>query len=146
MNVARPAPSGVEITKAMLDRLDDLALRQLASSAGAGRRAHSRYRYRHREINLLLLHPGGGQTKHLVCTRNISVGGLAFLHAHALQLETNCRLILPGFDRRLYPIDGAVRSCRLIEGAIHEAGVEFREPVDIAAFIGFDVSGRIRTG
>src|SRR5687767_10386051 len=108
------ASRGSEIPKALLDRLDDAALRQLAANPGVSRRAHQRYRYRQRAVNLILMHPGGGQTIHMVVTRNISAGGLALLHTSHIQVESDCRLILPGFDKRLYSVNAVVRSCRLI--------------------------------
>src|SRR5687768_16246341 len=76
---AGPAPRSVQIPKPLLDRLDDLALRQLRENPSASRRAHARYRYRHHNVRIILTHVGGGQTFHSVCTRNISAGGLAFL-------------------------------------------------------------------
>jgi len=139
-------PKGLDIPKSLLDMLDDAALKQLKSANGVSRRAHARYRYRHRDVRLILLLPGGAQTNHLVCTRNISVGGLALLHDKRVLQETRCRLILPSFDGRLHPLEAVVRSCRVAQGDICEIGVEFCDPVDVTAFIGMDTSARIRTG
>ena len=141
-----PTTKAVEVTKGLLDRLDDRALLQLQSNAGAGRRAHPRYRHRHQNVKLILLLPGGGQANHWVCTRNISVGGVAFILEGHLMLGSRCRINLPGFDGRLYPLDATVRTCRVVEGSLHEVGVEFKEPIDVSAFVGMDNSGRIRTG
>lgn len=144
-NVGRSS-GRVEIPKSLLDRLDNLALKQLKATAGTSRRAHARYRYRHRNVKMILFHSGGEHTYESVCTRNISAGGLAFLHQGCPKLDSRCQLILPGIDRNLYPVDAVIRSCRLVEGRIHEIGVEFREPVDVEAFLGIDVAARVRTG
>ncbi|MCI0632060.1 MAG: PilZ domain-containing protein [Phycisphaerales bacterium] len=140
------SPPTVQISKALLDRLDDFALRQLKGDGSPARRVHPRYRYRHVDVRLILSHSGGRQTFYPVCMRNISAGGLAFLDNKALMPETNCRFMLPAVDKKLYPVDGLARSCRLVEGSIYEVGVEFIEPVDLSLFVGADSAARIRTG
>lgn len=138
-----PAP---QVSKELLDRLDDAALQLLKIDSDRGRRAHARYRYRHADVRLVLSHAGGAQTTRSIWTRNISAGGLAFLDTQRPLAEARCRLILPGIDKKLHPVDGVVRSLRPIEGAICEVGVQFAEPVDLAVFIGMSTATRLRTG
>ena len=42
---------------------------------------------------------------------------------------------LKALDGQLVPVRGKVMWCRLITGRIHEIGIQFEEPIDLADFV-----------
>lgn len=112
-------------------------LEKLAAESHVARniRAHDRVTFTIKPFAVTFLHPGGVETRCLVTARNLSVGGLGFLHGGFLYDGTRCQLHVPTIygDRRT--LTGAVRSCRHISGNIHEVGVQFDEPIDPYEFL-----------
>lgn len=119
-------------------RLNDLLKRldESASTAdpkelpGAERRVHPRWRYRHYNLRVHVEHPRGGSSKLLVGGRNLSAGGLSFIHTAALHAGSRCRIVLTRTDRRLQSVTGEIVSCRHVEGSLHEIAVRFVHTID----------------
>ena len=111
-------PYPEERIKAILDRLD-----QADSSVDTSRRRSARYGWRSRV--LLYLGEGGREVPYEAPTRNISVGGLSFLHGYMISpgQEVWLRFPGPGWSTR----DVAARGCRCrrLEGRIYEIGVRW---------------------
>lgn len=70
----------------------------------------------------------------MVCTRNLSAGGMSFMHGGFLHSGTDIRVALSTNDGSVKTLLGKVRTCRLITRNIHEVGVEFNEKIDAEMF------------
>lgn len=119
----------------LLNRLDRRAQDEGKTAAARNRRLHQRWVFRQADIPMIVAHPGGGVSRLLVCGRNISTGGLAFMHGGYLHKGSRCRLALRQTDGDLRPMSAHVANCRLIEGALHEIGIAFDERIDPNEFI-----------
>lgn len=115
----------------LLCRLDDSP----ASRAASCRRRWKRWEYRMSDIAVLVLHPGGGTGRYLVCARNLSAGGLSFIHGGFIHLGSECRIVLPKRDGAPMAVAGTVVHCRHLERSTHEIGVEFASEIDPAAVL-----------
>lgn len=129
--------------KLVLDRLDGTGIGREGQSGpprGPEKRRQRRWAYRADQIGVTVEHPGGGVSRYLVCARNISAGGLSFLHGGFLHPGARCRLSLVRLDGGDEPIDGTIASCRLVEGRVHEIGLRFDRQIDPTLYLRFDSS------
>lgn len=103
-------------------------------------RSHKRHPYRMADIPMCIEHPDGGKSLFLVYCRNLSRGGMSFLHGGYIHTDSDCRIILR--DRNMKPValPGVIRHCRLISGSCHEIGVQFTEEVNIDQLLDEGVS------
>lgn len=115
---------------AVLDKLDAESARAVSGS----RRAHPRFEYRAENVHVVITHPGGSSARCLVSTRNLSTGGIAFLHGGFLYNGTECRIVLFTRNGEAKMLTGRVRNCRHIYQRIHEVGLQFSEPIDPSLF------------
>ncbi|MDY7108569.1 MAG: response regulator [Planctomycetota bacterium] len=99
------------------------------------RRRHARWEYRALDIAVRLTHPGGGQSRLLVCSRNLSAGGIAFLHGGYLHPGSECTLVMIRRDGTRQKLTGTIRHCRFLRGTCHEAGIKFDHPIDPHEFL-----------
>ncbi len=93
-------------------------------------RSHVRHPYRMADIPMCIEHPEGGKSLFLVHGRNLSRGGISFLHGGYVHTDSDCRIILRDLTMKPIALPGVVRHCRLISGSCHEIGVEFNEQID----------------
>lgn len=114
----------------LLDRLDHSSQKPKKSS----RRAHQRLTYRAQDVAITISHPGGGMGRFLVCARNLSAGGMSFLHGSFLHTGTEVQVLLTSQAGAPKLLQGGVRSCRHIGAHVHEVGVQFREQIDPMCF------------
>ncbi len=121
----------------LLDRLDRGSARKPLVSEGAAieRRKHPRLAYREVEVPLVVEHPGGGGAWLLVCARNLSAGGLAFIHGGFLHVGSRCRLLLHRLNGERELIGGEIVNCRHVEGALHEFSVRFEHKIELMEFV-----------
>ncbi len=118
------APAGTERSK-LLCRLD-----ARESGRDSQRREHRRWNYRATEIAIIVQHPGGGLGRFMVCARNLSAGGMSFIHGGYLHPGSDCRILLEHLDGRRTAQAAVVRHCRHIEARYHEIGVQFAATLD----------------
>ncbi|UCD76725.1 MAG: response regulator [Phycisphaerales bacterium] len=104
--------------------------RDPARKLGKCKRKHRRYSYRTLDVAMSIVHPGGGQSRLLVTSRNLSAGGIAFLHGGYLHAGSECTLALMRRDGTPICLAGTVRHCRHLQGACHEVGVQFSHEID----------------
>lgn len=99
-------------------------------------RQAERYPYRSRRA-IICLQPRDGTTASafLISTRNLSAGGLAFLHGCYLEPESECATIMYGLDGHWHGIVGVIGRCRQISVMVQEVSVVFDKPIDPALFI-----------
>jgi CheY-like chemotaxis protein/HPt (histidine-containing phosphotransfer) domain-containing protein len=121
----------------LLNRLDQAARAEPASGAAetGNRRRHMRFEYRMPNTGLTVEHPGGGISRLMVCARNISAGGLGFLHGGYLHRGSRCKVLLRGADGHIYPLGGQIVTCRHVEGVLHEIGLQFDRRIDPSKFV-----------
>ncbi len=83
---------------------------RLDESPGMGRaierRRQARIEYRVPDIAVVVQHPGGGSGKFLVHARNISAGGLAFIHGGFVHPGSECQVDLTRRDGRSLKVAG----------------------------------------
>jgi len=125
--------------------LADLQKASERSDATMQRRSHKRHDYRQRSVNALIQHPGGTVTRCVVSSRNLSAGGLGFLHGSFLHTGTACVVFLTKTSGQTVPLRGAVASCRHIRGRVHEIGLQFEDTVDPGEFMALDPADAAET-
>ncbi len=122
----------------LLNRLDGKmpsASQDRTARRGSERRVDQRFEYRHRDIGLKVEHLGGGSSQLLVSGRNLSSGGVGFLHGAFLHPGSICQLELVTASGQVEHIAGKVVSCRHVEGTVHEVGVQFEQRLDPKRFV-----------
>lgn len=120
-------PSPEEI----LERLDKNNSMAASSYRGANRREDPRWRFRRMGVPVSIEHPGGGVRRLLVTCRNISTGGLAFIHKSYLHPGTTCMVVLTKRDSRPMPVRASVVNCRYVMEGVHEVGLKFEQRIQI---------------
>ena len=76
-----------------------------------------------------------GKRTYALIPRNISRTGMSLLHGKFVYAGTACVAGLKALDGQLVPVRARVVWCRLITGRIHEIGIRFEEPIDLADFV-----------
>ncbi len=148
LDIDRGAPIGGSLRVRQIEssrlirsiRLSDHRLQQLLDSLDAGgqavpaeaarQRKHERVACRLHAVVLRITHRDEA-VNFLVPTRNISRGGLGFLHGSMLHQGTPCKLMLVFKDGRKLKADGTVARCRHVSGMIYEVGVKFDREIDL---------------
>jgi CheY-like chemotaxis protein len=115
----------------LLSRLDETPTGQ----RGRDRRRYRRWEYRMSDIAVLVQHPGGGTGRYLVCARNISAGGISFIHGGYLHPGSECRVVLPRRDGLPLAVSGTIVHCRYVESSFHEIGIQFSQEIDPASVL-----------
>jgi hypothetical protein len=116
----------------VLDRLDELE----REDAGRERRTQERFDYRPEAgLTVRIEQPGGSVSTHLVAGRNISTTGLSFLHGGFLHIGTRCTVRLIALNDESFMASGRVSRCRSVHGRVHEVGLKFDRPLELAKFI-----------
>lgn len=103
-----------------------------ASSRPNGRREDRRRYQPPQGIVLEVEHPGGSRARLLVRPRNISRGGVGFLHGGFLHDRSPCRVYLWLSDGGVFRVAAHVAHCRHVSGKIHEVGLKFATSVDLS--------------
>jgi len=97
-------------------------------------------RYPHvRRVALRVMHTGGQNTSHLVRSRNLSVGGMGFIHLNFLYPDTPCHVALQTRHGESVALAGRVTWCRHVSGKSHEIGFRFDQMIEIDEFVPPDV-------
>jgi CheY-like chemotaxis protein len=121
----------------MLNQLDNEPVDERARL----KRIHKRYPYRVPAMTIRMQQPGSATAAHYVVpTRNISAGGLAFLHGGFVHIGSKVLAQPVRQDGMWSDILGRVVSCRYIERGIHEVCVKFEDQIDPSQFCAAAVS------
>ncbi|MFO0839546.1 MAG: PilZ domain-containing protein [Phycisphaerae bacterium] len=134
MNTTHKALPTLRIDQAAVARI----LEQLDKLAGSsplrtGRRSQ-RYDYR---VSAVVSFPQiEGASREAVPCRNISRDGIGFLLGRFVYPGTTCQIHLVSEYNHGHSVEGVVRRCRYLSGTagVHEVGVQFAKPIDIAMF------------
>ena len=115
-------------------------LEQLDVAAGAAkpkqsaRRTDQRFPFRLANIPVLIAQADGMVGRFLVVTRNISTGGVSFVHGSYIHVGSRCQLTLPSVHKELVVLKGTTVSCRHLKGMLHEVGVRFDKKIELERF------------
>jgi len=114
-----------------LDQLD----RQSGPTPADDRRRHERHRHRITEGLEVTFDAFDGQpvTCH-VRPRNLSQGGIAFLHEAYVYPETRCTVALVSVTNQTVEVSGRVVGCRHVTGKLHEIAMTFDHPIEAEDF------------
>ena len=116
----------------LLDQLDALA----AADGAIERRSSVRLSYRRSGIKVAVHHPGGTSSVRQVVTRDLSTGGIGFIHSGYLYRGTRIDVLLPRHDRSGEDvIHGTVIECIHVKGAWHSIGVKFAEHISTRLYV-----------
>ncbi len=107
----------------------------------ASRRSHERVEWHLLDVAVMIVHPEGGVGRFIVAARNLSAGGMAFIHGGFLYPGSKCEVSLPTVWGGKEVIAGKVVSCRHRQGQQHEIGVQFKQHVDPRRFIADAAAG-----
>lgn len=97
------------------------------------RRKHERYAYRCKGL-VVSIDQGNYQSILTAPIRNISNGGMAFLHRAMVHVGRSCRLQIRTPANRWIHITGKVVRARYVTQGIYEIGVQFDEEIDATQF------------
>jgi hypothetical protein len=114
-------------------RLTDAQLQELFAKLDAASlaepfegRQNERFPYRLKGCVVHMQQPGDGSPRaFLVPTRNISSGGVSFLHGGYVHTGTHCTVQLITAHGTWADVPGEVVRCSYVQGQIHEVGVKF---------------------
>lgn len=84
---------------------------------------------------LRLGHPGDAPGTYIVRSRNISSGGLGFIHGCFIEPGTRCSIALQAEDGYGKILAGRIAWCRRVELEAHDVGVQFDESIDVGPFL-----------
>lgn len=119
----------VRVDKALLRRILD-ALDSSGCNFELNKRRHERLSYRGRQV-ILYTKQTERDVAFIVPTRNISRGGMSFLHGQMMHIGQACTVDLATNDGNWLSVDGVVVRCRHIRGMIHEIGLKFNGLVSL---------------
>lgn len=115
--------------KRLLDEIERSRL-----SPAKQKRNNKRYSFRQNNVPIAVEAYGGELSKFLVSTRNISKGGLSFIHGGFLYPGNACHLVLTTLDNQKVPIVGEIVVCRYVSGRVHEVSIRFKHDIDPGLF------------
>ena len=121
----------------LLSRLDASAR---PSGSDRESRREKRSSYRASDIALIVQHPGGGVGRFLMFSRNLSAGGIGFIHGGFLHPGSECSLLLRRRDGSPMALVGQIAHCRHLSGRHHEIGIQFSEDIDPEEVIGSTIT------
>lgn len=98
-------------------------------------RSEDRLAYSTRGVLVQMRHPGGSVATYMVRPRNLSRGGIAFLHGSFCYTGTACTLTLRTLENETARVRGKVVRCTLVQGSVHEVAVQFEEPIEVYQFV-----------
>ncbi len=128
ISTALPGPELVQTTRledsrggAVLDRLD-----AGGQDSTKNRRAAERHYYQIEHCVVHLRQPGAGSSAaYVVAARNISAGGLSFLHVALVPEGSKCLVQLITTDEACQTVSGVVTRSRPAEQDLYEVGIRF---------------------
>lgn len=100
------------------------------------RRGQQRFAY-HQDAKLIcqLTQDLSSPMQIIVRCRNISIGGLGFLHGAYVHPGTRVVLTLVSANKQGYRINGTIIRCRHLTKTVHEVGVAFDETIDLESML-----------
>jgi len=121
-NLLKPINLPPDQLKNLLNVLDEVG----GQCSKKNLRRSKRTRYRTvRAVVHVLDHRGEEEISFCAPTRNLSSGGMAFLHKQMLPVEQRLKIEIPILEEQPLAVMARVARCQHVKGMIHEIGVEF---------------------
>lgn len=98
-------------------------------------RRRLRVQYTQAKAVLSLFSETGAATKFVVMPRNLSRLGVAFVHGRFMFPDTRCEVMIQKLDQKWEAVAGVIKSCRHVQGMVHEIAVVFDEAIDLPAYV-----------
>ncbi len=98
-------------------------------------RIEDRLTYSAGAIIVKMTHPGGNVATYKVRPRNLSRGGIGFLHGSFCYNDTPCSITLRTIENDTTQVMGKVVRCVHVQGNVHEVGVRFEEPIEVYRYV-----------
>ena len=117
--------------EAVLDKLDA----QAELNPEHNQRKAVRAQFRRQHVRAQLTHPGGTVSACDVLTRDLSTGGLAFVHNGYVHVGTRVEVALRRPDGQEDAVTGTVMRCDHIARTWHSAGVKFDAKLDPLRYV-----------
>lgn len=129
--VARSMRQSKDEIRATLDTLD-----RTAAAGASNRRGADRYVYRARCLLCAFQGPAGAWEAYSLPSRDISDRGMGLLAGQFVYPGTQCVIQLVSIYNHTQAVQGKVAHCRYIRGTtgIHQVGIRFNQPIDVAMF------------
>ena len=109
---------------------------ELFHSAEGGQRRHVRVPFRTlSQIAVAIQKPDEQWAKYIARSRDLSPGGIGFIHGTYVHPGCRCRVIVKDVDGKPTCLEGVVRRCDLLMGRAHVVGVELNEEIVMSRFI-----------
>lgn len=86
------------------------------------------------DLTLKLMNEAGTAVNTVVLARNIGRWGAALVHGRYVYPGTRCELILPALDGKQNIQAGEIMHSRHVQGMVHELGLRFDHPIDLAKY------------
>lgn len=123
-------------------RLEESRINQILDGLDAaevenhdGNAETKRYRYRHASLLVAMQQPGSGTSVPFVAhSRALSSREIAFLHGGFVHAGSTCVVRLVTIHGSWEDATGKTKSCRYIDGNLHEVVVKFDTPIDPCIF------------
>ena len=96
-----------------------------------------------RDIVVTVFQPDGSSVDFAVVPRNLSAGGMAFIHGQFLYPGSACEVTLAG-EEGDHRVTGRICNVRHLTALVHEISVSFDEPIDLPRFIELNDEQRAR--
>lgn len=114
-------------------------------SSQTGQRQHPRVSYRKlAQIAVAIQLPDGQWAKYIVRSRNLSSGGIGFIHGAYVHTDSKCRIIIKNLRGQVVCLEGVVRHCQYLCGTAHDVGVQFDTAIELTDFA--EVSAEVVAG
>jgi len=127
----------IRMARGDLERLQE-ELDLVPVGGAALRRSHVRWPFRHAGVRIDVLAGGRvASSLHYAC-RNLSSGGLSFLHSTFMHTGTRCIVHLPRLTGECTPVPASVVRYRHYRGHVHEVAVSFDQPIELGKHIDLD--------
>jgi|GEM_PF-2464471 len=114
--------------------VDDMESRTVPAEIEKERRS-VRVTFNIGEVKVLIASPGGDPVAFSVVPRNLSSGGMAFIHGQFAHIGAKIVVTLPRLYDVPLEVNGEIVRCRHVKGLLHEIGVIFEDEIDIQQFV-----------
>ncbi len=95
-----------------------------------------RYPYHVQEgIEARIDQPAGSTLRCRVKPRNLSSGGICFLHSNYVHSGTACMILLKTLKGEKVLVPGTIAWCKHARGVVHDVGVKFDDEIDVGQFL-----------
>ena len=126
-----------QLLEALLNKLDA----QAAADPARVERRNTRVNYRRFSVPIRIHHPGGTSALRNVLTRDLSAGGLSFIHNGYVHINTRIEALLRRHEGGEDVIHGVVMHCQHIGGTWHVVGVKLDKRIFPKLYVDPDQAG-----